>query len=667
MNETKSLCSITIKLKDFFPIMEIIAYSNYDCIITNDNEQTKILLSQLRNSCFIHIPKIIKSDLIYNIKLIDHLDNSLIGLNNLIIPYKRLIQILQVNTIIYDQQIKLNLTDNAKLKIFKSMLFMGSIYLKFGIEINSILNPPFINIDINTNNTYNDILNNIDNISRKISKSFALYFHNNNKKKRNSQNSYDASKYKLKKEKLCKSAKKLKIPNIPSLNDINNKDMPPLSYSSSKLLKEESETKRDKFNDKKSIMYRVNDSKKIHPYKINHKNAFLNKNSSQRNLKNKNIIYNFRIKNSRNKKYNNNNLCLIDDNIKNDEKKLTKNISQLLSKNSAALSKRSIKKMNLSPPSRNSTKSKKKLISNSNKNSRERSESKDEFKDVVRIQKIQEELRNNFIKIIKKIQKLNKKIIEKNKTNIENNENILLHKSIIFCEIKTLNLILKNQIKRNQKIIPKKNKNYINLCRKITKIKIDEIDIYKNLIFVSLFKESDAHNKIMKKVQEQKKIFYLLNVIRDLIKNYGNISHIYKDDEKKYILFKSLLLRYNIREKECEGNNPDIVSMYKKLKNEIENTEIKNKIIDKQSKIKKNEINEIKEEDENNDEEEEKGEDENNDGKVEKGENENNDEKEEKKEEEKEEKQIKNDEEVKIENSDKINNTVKIFDFDEEK
>ena len=136
----------------------------------------------------------------------------------------------------------------------------------------------------------------------------------------------------------------------------------------------------------------------------------------------------------------------------------------------------------------------------------------------------------------------------------------------------------------------------------MSKIKKKELNIIKIILNNKNEQNKDPKKIIQEKLKQQKKVHLLLNVIRDLIKNYGNLSHLYDNDNdnNKKILIKSLFLRYNIREKEW-NNNDNLVNMYKKMINEIES----NKNIEK---LKNQEFKAIKEEEENDEEEEEDGE-----------------------------------------------------------
>ena len=125
------------------------------------------------------------------------------------------------------------------------------------------------------------------------------------------------------------------------------------------------------------------------------------------------------------------------------------------------------------------------------------------------------------------------------------------------------------------------------------KIKNEEL-----LILEKIFQQNKI-NKMkqmaQEKIEQQKKLHVLLKIIRDLINNYDNLSQLYNDDENKKILFKSLLLRYGIREKE-ENINYNLIDKFNELKKSI-NDEKNKKIMNAKKKeiayeLYKNVINE---------------------------------------------------------------------------
>ena len=85
-----------------------------------------------------------------------------------------------------------------------------------------------------------------------------------------------------------------------------------------------------------------------------------------------------------------------------------------------------------------------------------------------------------------------------------------------------------------------------NLLNKMMKIKLKENSIYQK-VFGNYDSEHNIHNKINIFLSQKKEM--LLNLIRNIVKYYGNISQIYNKDKNKKYLFKNLLNKYGIKEK----------------------------------------------------------------------------------------------------------------------
>ena len=226
-----------------------------------------------------------------------------------------------------------------------------------------------------------------------------------------------------------------------------------------------------------------------------------------------------------------------------------------------------------------------KEANNNTENNNNKIEKKKEIvinKDIKELKNVQKEFNNNenlnfnqdtikeeIIKFLNEHIILNKEIKQKMK-NINNLEKKnLLKKEQYNSELKKKNILInKDNLRQIKNIIhaninSKINQNiYLNL----KKIKNEELSIIDKIF------HDNKINKLKKmaqeKLEQQKKIHALLNIIRDLIKNYDNLSHLYNDDENKKILFKSLLLRYGIREKE-EDKNKNLIEKYNELKQSI--------------------------------------------------------------------------------------------------
>ena len=84
------------------------------------------------------------------------------------------------------------------------------------------------------------------------------------------------------------------------------------------------------------------------------------------------------------------------------------------------------------------------------------------------------------------------------------------------------------------------------LLNKMIKIKLKENSIYQN-IFENYSDKEGLKDKIKLLISEKKD--KLLNLIKNIVKFYGNISQIYNNDKNKKKIFKNLLDKYQIKEK----------------------------------------------------------------------------------------------------------------------
>ena len=216
-----------------------------------------------------------------------------------------------------------------------------------------------------------------------------------------------------------------------------------------------------------------------------------------------------------------------------------------------------------------------------------------------------EEFKDKIIKSIEESNNLKKQIITQMNKNKEYTDKLLLVKEKFFTEIK-----LRNRLKEKSNYINLKNYIHVNIRGKLNsdlyfsmkKVKSKEFNILSKIFYEHKnspqYKALLAKKKLKEKMEQQKQVHSLLNLIRELIKKYENLSQLYNEDEKKKILFKSLLLRYGIREKE-ESKENNLMDKFNEIKNKIEEEKKMNLM-----KVKKKEIQEdlyknvIKEEDE---------------------------------------------------------------------
>ena len=205
----------------------------------------------------------------------------------------------------------------------------------------------------------------------------------------------------------------------------------------------------------------------------------------------------------------------------------------------------------------------------------------------------QEEIKDKLIKSIEDYQKKKKEIHNLIYKNRESMNNYIFKSEKYYTEIKQKNRLIEN---KNEKNI----KNYIhvnirgnlneNLYLSQKRIKVKESNIFLKIFYEYKnspeYKAVQAKKKIKDKLEQQKKIHALLNIVRELIKKYENLSQLYnsKEEEKKKILFKSLLLRYGIREKE-ENKENNLLDKFNEIKKKLEEEKNQKLIEEKKKEI----------------------------------------------------------------------------------
>ena len=128
-------CSITFKIKDYFPKIDIIPFDEYACLFMCGDYNEKIpLIEKDYNFCKHQIYNV-KSDLKYKVHLVNINDFSLIGICEIIIPYTIISQIDVPGTFIKEQQLKLFTDLKTKRKLFGTIISSGDIYLYISAEV----------------------------------------------------------------------------------------------------------------------------------------------------------------------------------------------------------------------------------------------------------------------------------------------------------------------------------------------------------------------------------------------------------------------------------------------------------------------------------------------------------------------------------------------------
>lgn len=701
------ICEIKIKIKEFYPKLKIIPYDNYDCVISYNDNKLNIPLKNIDKLFFKNELEKINSDLTYHIELINRENNYLISSSSFKIPYIRLAQVIKMKIMKYEQQIKLMLENDIKQNIFGPGISVGSIFLKFAIEIKALQT---LNSNILLSNNiisikgFNSAKNNKQNNSDFNLTSSLTNF--TNKTKGNKENK-DKKSIKEKKQIKHKSTKYIKSNRFMG-NYLSYKSNEIASPNSSKNCKISSITNRSPYiptspilqknhEKKPSSLFDEQKAKKFYPLSPSttikkiygdipkEKNAGIKKyapkpwytiKKSDRNLKNDKEISQALLptcfsetsfnekkdrKNKRSSSQKRSKKSVFSPEIKknfvtiskdigevninmnevsesNDKirKKLSKqsctkirdkickmndtNISNYKKKNSKTSndinsSIQILKKME-SKSKKNMAKSfmykkpKKKIAKNDfgESNEYKRTEptvnlDESKYKDLNLIKNVknQEDLKNNIISMMDYLKERNKEAKENNKKkNVSDNKYLLYREKIVMENKKFYSLQSQDNVTNTRNFIHVKiNSKYNNtIFNKMSKIKTKELNIIKIILDNKNEKNKDPKKIVEEKLKQQKQVHVLLKVVRDLIKTYGNLSHLYDEDNNKKILIKSLFLRYNIREKEWNEND-NIKNMYNKIINE----KITNK---KLEKLKSQEFNAIKEEEENEEEEGEK-------------------------------------------------------------
>ena len=213
----------------------------------------------------------------------------------------------------------------------------------------------------------------------------------------------------------------------------------------------------------------------------------------------------------------------------------------------------------------------------------------------------QEDVKNNCVRLIEFYSLLNLKLKKIYPKNSEITQKLIIFKELLSSELKKKNIIT-NKLNKNKflyslskNINETTNEKILNLFPKIKKL---ENSIYMQLFNVfntqeelDKFNEFENHDK-------QTIIFLLLNLARNLVKKYGNISQVYTIKNtvnmKKKNTLKKCLQNYLITEKE-EGDK-DFVN--------LENINIINRDMQKNNELsEENKFKVIKEVDEDKEEE----------------------------------------------------------------
>ena len=574
---------ICIILKDYFPKLKKIRLDNYDCIISNDKIRKNISLKEKENEVFNHKEKMVNSDLTYLISLIDNEYKSVISKSNLVIPYFRIKQLQNIKKIKYEQQIKMELNKEKREILFGNGVNVGSVFLKFIIDISisdlNNINSNILKYQKENSNVINSDLN-LNNLS------LSSYLTNLSTLKENKINQDN------------KIEKKLYISNnnpLFRLNYLYSETSPNIRKNSNRKIKKSQNTLI-----KNKTKFHIN-----REYLKSDKNIDIN---CQRKYINTSIETRMKSKDKARKARSNANLRLKTETDNFDNHKYYNKKKEIKSE---IIKKKTVNKL----------KKDIKIVEKKKKISRNRNEKQFEYKKGGgKSQNVKNNVDENKLKSLNKINPkkedntfINENFFIKNDfmrqyqakwNNIKNIinkgvSNYLLVKEKTIEQHKVKNLLqnefekkdIKNFIHVN---INKKSNNFI--LSKMTKIKEKEINIYKIILNDKLINKK-PNSIIKEKQKQQKQMILLINIIRNLIKIFGNLSHIYNNNDNKKILIKSLFLRYNIKEKEWKEND-NLLDIYENMIKEKE-TKINCHLNEKEKK----EFTTIKEEEEEQEEE----------------------------------------------------------------
>ena len=128
-------CSISFKIKDYFPKINSIPFDEYVCLFINGDFNEKIPLIEKDYNICTHQINNVNSDLKYKIHLVNINDFSLVGICEVVIPYSIIAQIDTPGKFIKEQQLKLFTDVKTKRKLFGTIISTGDIYLYISAEV----------------------------------------------------------------------------------------------------------------------------------------------------------------------------------------------------------------------------------------------------------------------------------------------------------------------------------------------------------------------------------------------------------------------------------------------------------------------------------------------------------------------------------------------------
>ena len=506
-------CNITLEIFDYEPKNNhSIVINDLICIFILDNYEGSINIGQYKLQKINHQVKNIKNDIKYLLKIFNLKTMNIIGLSEIILPLS-LIQ----NPCFLSQEIK----KKCIISIIDSILEK-----KFILSIN-------IKIDL-LNLTRNNILSNKSNKT--------TFF----------------------------KRKKIMIQNFNFMMDLKNSfhHFTPNIYKSKQIINSQNK-KLKTYSNISSCSFRTNRKsiEKKNKSRSNDKNNFYN---LKIGFEKDNLIKS-RLKSKSNlNKYDNLNTSPYSENNFKTHKKYINSATDIrpcyeISKNNSL-----IEGNFFIETEDNTEKINKKIYSSLNNLKQNKNKFNIKSRKILNNNNVKDKIENiiNFHSLL--ILKVNT-LLEENK---KLNQNLILNKNRINFLFKQKNRL--NQLKLNLNSIKiKVNLNFHcnkNIYRNEFQIHKKEFKIFQN-IFNSYYFEYDIlkykESLIIKNLDDKKKIRLLLNCITACIFTYGNISEIYSQNEILKNKFKSLLLKYNLKENDDSfiPNIKDNIIILKTLNN----------------------------------------------------------------------------------------------------
>ena len=592
-----SACTIIIKIKDYYPKVDSIPYQNFICLFTCEENEGQLPLVSPDNESFQHQIKNIVSDIKYKIHVLDYNDMSLIGMCEMVIPYKIISQINPPNGFIQEQQKKLLMDLNTKRRLFGTVLNAGDIYINIYSEI-YLSEKQSMNYTKSCKSTRRKKVvsgNNkkIDGSPKTVKKKKLIMKMNSDRHALMNLNKNNLSKCDIQKNYNSNHKTEKNINNVLKPNNSfnykeiqlnKNKNYHNISLRENKNKQKSQDSKEiniksKKSKDKKNIITNYNKDNinknyllnRIVKTEINKNNMYNNKNNNKKSkiqLKEKELLG----KNETEKFENSPN---------NEINKITATTESfepigLLGKNYISKSKDKEANDKITNNIISLTNSSNKSFIGLDKIIYDKSkEIKNDFSNQLQGIIGQMDIKNNFMKIIEFYNLLSGNLIKICKKNENFAKKYSIYKEKLFNELKKNNLL-------TQKKTVVEIKNFVNVdnhgilnekfLREMIKVKKSEFKIYQN-IFNMFYYEYDIlkwkEQEKSKKMEKKVKTDLLLIVFKNLIKNYGNISHIFYNNELKKLALKNSLNKYNIIEKEENEDNKNTLDNKEDSKPEI--------------------------------------------------------------------------------------------------